>query len=185
MESYTIFPQEKIYLRDLAKKQLEYASRPVMREREALWYRHNDMQDSRPMVFIETDTFWNDIMPELKCSTALGREIESHILKEIASAELIDDDKVVPDFYEVEIHLEHQKFGVEQKKTYADDGLGYHIEPVLEILENDFEKLSPTRFGFDEPDFILKCNCIREVIGDVLPIKIVNGTNKVYLTNLF
>lgn len=162
----------------MAKKQLEYARRPVMKEREELWYRHNDLQDSRPMVFIETDTFWEDIKPVLQCSTPFGREIESQLLKEIASAELIDDDKIIQDFFEIQLLAEDEKFGVKQKKTYAQDGLGYHIEPVLEVLEEDMHILSPTKFGFDKADFQRKCSRVQEAIGDILPVKVVNGTNR-------
>lgn len=177
MKDYTILPQEIPYLRELAKKQLDYAMRPIVKERQKLWYQHNDLKGTRPMVVMEEITFWDDIRPTLKCTSVLGREIEDQLLKTIAVAELIDDDKVTPDFYEVELHLECKKFGVEQKKIYAREGIGFHIEPVLENLEKELVKLSPTVFAYDKETLEQRITSIREAIGDILPVKIVNATN--------
>lgn len=178
MSKYTLLPEEIPYLRELAKKQLDYAKRPIMREREALWYAHNDLKPSRPMIFIESDTFWDDMKPKARCTSALGQEMESQMLKEIAQAELIDDDKIINDFYEVCFFAETEKFGVEQRKTRASEGVGFHIEPVLEDLEEDLDKLSDTVFTYDKEDIEAKCNAIREAIGDILPIKVVNACNR-------
>lgn len=178
MDNFNILPEEVTYLRELAQKQLEYANKPIMKEREKLWYAHNDLEDTRPLVVMEEITFWDDIRPPFRCTTPLGQEMENQLQRQIAVAELIDDDKVIPNYYEVELLLDYKKFGVEQKKIYAREGIGFHIEPVLEDLEEDLAKLSPSVFSYDKEALESKIHCIEEVIGDILPVRVVNSTNR-------
>lgn len=176
--NYAISEKEINYLRELAKKQLEYANKPIMKEREGLWYQHNDIKGVRPMIFMEDDTFWSNICPNLKCENPFAREIEENLLKNIVPEDLIEDDRVVPDFYKLELNLEYTKFGVEQDRQYASDGLGYHISPVLEDLEEDLDKLSPSEFACDFEGLQEKADRINEIIGDILPVKMVNAENR-------
>lgn len=50
MENWSITQEDRNYLRELAKKQLEYSKLPVMKEREQLWYKHNNLEGERPMI---------------------------------------------------------------------------------------------------------------------------------------
>ncbi|MGN0999800.1 MAG: hypothetical protein ACI4PO_09630 [Faecousia sp.] len=171
-----ISQQEIAYLRELAKKQLEYANLPVMRERERLWYLHNALQGERTMVVMEEITFLDDIV-ELKCEHTLAREIEYHLLQNIIVAEDIDDDKVIPDFYNLEINFDYDRYGIKLNRVKAEEGLGFHVEPALEDLEEDLCKLKPTEFSFDWAAFQEKKAFIEEVIGDILPVKVTNAYN--------
>ena len=57
--------QERTYLRELAKRQAEYAALPIMEARKQMWYAINDAHPgARPPVIIETWTFDRDFMPE-------------------------------------------------------------------------------------------------------------------------
>lgn len=171
-----ITPQEIQYLRELAKKQLEYANLPIMRERERQWYLHNALQDNRTMVVMEELTFFDDVV-QLKCENPLPREIEHQLLQNIFVAEEIDDDKVIPDFYNLEIWLDYDRFGIRQNRVHAKEGIGFHFEPVLNDLEEDLDKLKPSVFSFDWEALREKKTFIEEVIGDILPVKVTNGTN--------
>ncbi len=169
--------QEEInYLRELARKQLEYANLPIMKERERLWYLHNALKGERTMVVMEEITFFDD-MVELKCEHPLAREIEYNLLENIAVAEDIDDDKVIPDFYKLEINFDYDRYGIKQERKYAEGSIGFHSEPALVDLEEDLCKLKPTAFSFNLDEFNEKKAFIEEVIGDILPVKVVNGYN--------
>jgi len=52
---------ERAYLRDLAKQQLALSQLPIMREREALWYDHNEANGPRPMISVEEGHYWKEI----------------------------------------------------------------------------------------------------------------------------
>lgn len=175
--NYSVSSYEKEYLRELAYKQKAYAELPIMKEREKLWYLHNGLQGKRPMIVMETITFWENICPPLKCKSEIAREMENQLLKSIVNVELVDDDKIVPGYYPLEVELGYEKYGVQAKKVYDKNGIGFHIESVIESLEEDFAKLSPSVFEYDEQKYTLKKQFIESVIGDILPVQLVNSTN--------
>lgn len=172
-----VTPREKDYLRALAAKQRAYAELPVMQERKELWTRHNAIEGVRPMVVIEEDTFWDDIKPAAHCETPLAREIEDRLSRALFAHEQMDDDKVMPDFYRLEYHIDTLTLGLRQQRTESGQGVGYHIEPVLEDLESDLDQLSPSDFSFDTSTFAQKKEAIERLIGDLLPVRAVNATN--------
>jgi hypothetical protein len=78
MEWY-IPDDERTYLRDLAKRQAEYAALPIMAAREQMWYDLNEGRPgARPPVVVETWTFDRDFMPEslFRCDSKAGRTVE-------------------------------------------------------------------------------------------------------------
>ena len=56
MEKFLVTEKERAYLRELAKRQREYANLPENKEKERLWYLHNRLQGERPMVVMEDYT---------------------------------------------------------------------------------------------------------------------------------
>ncbi len=169
------------YLRDLAKKQLELSRLPIMAERTRLWYAHNAAEGERPMISVEEGHYWKEMAPEQKCTDPLHREMEYQLLNQIARVELIGDDRVTPDFYEIKYGVYDRICGLGQAETQGDtrasDGTaGYHIIPQIEIIEEDFDKVKPTRFFF--PGAVAeKAKRIEAIIGDILPVRLVNASN--------
>ena len=53
MEKFLVTEKERAYLRELAKRQREYANLPENKEKERLWYLHNRLRGERPMVVME------------------------------------------------------------------------------------------------------------------------------------
>lgn len=96
---------EKEYLRDLAKKQLELAHSPLMKEREKLWYAHNELQGGRPVIAVGEGHYWREMCPAQRCTGPVAREIEYQLQNNIYRVELIDDDKVTPDFYSIKYNV--------------------------------------------------------------------------------
>ncbi|MFQ9800630.1 MAG: hypothetical protein ACLR23_18805 [Clostridia bacterium] len=62
-----ITPREIQYLRELAKRQMEYAHLPIMEERKQLWYDHNAVMRKKPVVVIEELSFQQDLLPPSQC----------------------------------------------------------------------------------------------------------------------
>ena len=69
---FIITAEERRYLRELAKKQAEYAALPIMAERTALWYRHNALRGERPVVVMEMGTFERDMLPDPQVHISCG-----------------------------------------------------------------------------------------------------------------
>lgn len=168
---------EKRYLRELAKQQRELANKPVMKERERLWYLHNSLQGERPMVVMEEETFLEEILPPLQCVSGDGKWMEKQILKTILPEQLFQDDKVVDDVFKVDVQAEMRLFGVPAKKIFASDGLGFHIEPVLETLEEDMGILKDSAFFYDEEETMRRRDTAEEVFGDILQVRLYNSVN--------
>ena len=169
------------YLRDLAKKQLELSRLPIMAERTRLWYAHNAAEGERPMISVEEGHYWKEMAPEQKCVDPLHREMEYQLLNQIARVEMIGDDRVTPDFYELKYGVYDRICGLGQAETQGDtrasDGTaGYHIIPQIEIIEEDFDKVKPTHFFFPEA-VGEKAKRIEAIIGDILPVRLVNASN--------
>ncbi len=167
---------EKQYLIELAKRYLEYANLPVMREREDMWYRHNDGDRSCTPVIIEIDSFIGDIVPTLECTDPFNRELEFALLSEINRHELVGDDRVIPDSLQLNMPVSFQAFGVTLEKELADNKLGYHIEPMIADIEVDFHKLGKSRCSFDKDSAEGRLDRARELLGDILPVTPANNS---------
>jgi len=178
MNDFSVFPEERVYLRELAKKCQEYANLPVMAERRKLWYAHNSLQGCRPLLVMELNTFINDILPPLKCTTPIAREIETELQTRIVNHELVDDDKVMPDDYTVPWQIDFRLFGLEAKTLRAEDAegrtLGYRLEYGINDLRRDIEELRPSVFRVDREATFAKKAFVESLIGDILPVKIRN-----------
>lgn len=170
--------KEKSFLRELAKKQREYANKPIMQERARLWKLHNLLKGERPMVVMEEGTFLGEILPRLQCESLPARQIESQLLHNICIHELIGDDKVIPDTFKIGIYMGAKFLGVSPQKTYAEDGVGYHIDPVIHNLEDDMHILSASEFFYDKDGVLAFTDVVNDTIGDILPVQHENDYNR-------
>jgi hypothetical protein len=96
-----IEPWERAHLRELAKKQAEYAALPLMEERARLWRAHNDIEGVRPMIYTDTTSFEKEILPPLECATPAAKEMELELKRNVLNHERIGDDRVVSSYYAV------------------------------------------------------------------------------------
>ena len=177
--SDTVQKWERERLRELARKQLEYAKSELNQKRIKEWYLHNDLKGERPMVQLEMWTFEQEIIPQrLKCVTPKARALEAQLYRNFLNRELFDDDRVVPDYFPLSYDAWFRMFDIEVKVENAQlDGhqsLGHHFIPCLEDLEDDYEegKIKPSTFGVDLEQTEKKKQFIEEMIGDILPVKI-------------
>jgi hypothetical protein len=174
---------EKAYIRELAKKQLEYAKLPVMEERKRLWYLHNKLQGERPMVVMEEETFLGDIIPPSRCEHPLAKRMETALRENIAAHETFDDDKVVPDFFPVYHEIKTDFLGQEQKRVYAKEGgAGFHIEPCFDTLEDGLPLLKPSVYECDRNAAETIAKAAEDVLGDILPVVRKNKFNDWFIT---
>lgn len=75
--------EERAAIRELAKRTIEIANLPVMKEREKLWYQHNALEGSRPVVVMEMLTFEDDLLPPFRCQSPFGRRMEKALQRAI------------------------------------------------------------------------------------------------------
>jgi len=176
-------PKERIYLRELAKRQAEYAALPVMDERKRMWYDLNDARPgARPPVIVETWTFDRDFLPEkiFQCQTKLGRDIEIKLLRNIRNHELIDDDKVIPDTFDISWCVDIDEFGVKIESETIQDAqgieTGYRFLHPIKDLERDLPLLKPAACRVDREQTQAIKVFLEDLLGDYLPVVIRTGT---------
>ena len=95
--SYRFTGVEVECLRMLASQVAEIAQRPQMQQKALLWTAHNDLKTDTPLVFIDPENGWNEILPadELLCEDPLARVWEMYLRKLIFWADNMRDDKVI------------------------------------------------------------------------------------------
>ena len=171
--------EDRVHLRSLARKQADYAALEVMNERKKMWFDLNDGRSgARPPVIVETWTFNRDFMPEgiLRCVSKTGQSIERRLLENIRNHELINDDKVMPDTFDIPWFIEVDEFGVkietEQVKDSQGIETGYHFIHPITDLERDFHLLKPATCRVDRPRTLAWKAFLEDLFGDLLPVKI-------------
>ena len=173
---------EQKYLRELARQQAEIAALPVMEERRQMWYDLNDKGAGvRPPVIIETWTFDRDFMPDniFKCQTPEGRGIEKQLLRNIRNHELIDDDKVIPETFDIGWFVDIDPIGIRIERETVKDAqgvaTGYRvIHPIVDIKE-DLHILKPPRCAVDRERTMLWKAYLEDLLGDLLPVELRSG----------
>jgi len=178
---------EREYLRDLAKKQLEIASLPVMEERRKKWYRLNDGATAEPLVSVEFNGLPEQFFPPAVCETPFARELETQFNKLLKYHEL-NDDRVIPAYFSIPVMNGFIPFGI--KVGYSNriqQSMGYAYDHPVKDLEQDFHKLGKSVYTVDDG---LKNSTNRkaeidEVFGDILPVKIEFPSFNISLGNIF
>jgi hypothetical protein len=172
-QSYTMTAEEKNYLRELARKYLNYAHLPIMEERTRLWYAHNAFRGERPMIVVEEGSFLEDILPPLQCRSDAAKRMERQLLQPIVSFDLIGDDKVISPHFAIPYAIRSPAYGVEVQRTYAKDAqgrsLGYTEEHPIKDLQRDLPKLKHGEYSFDRERTYAWKAFVDETFGDILP----------------
>ncbi len=175
---YEVSAQDRQILRELAKKQLFYASQECNLKRRGEWYRHNELQGERPLIHLEMGTFEQEILPErMRCTGAFARQLERTLYCNFLNQELFDDDRVTPDYFAVGYDSYFTLFGLQVKVQGVKDAdgnvsVGHHFLSQIEDLEEDWSKLGETRFGVNPEASLERKGAIEEVIGDILPVRL-------------
>lgn len=180
---YSLPPEERIRLRELAKRQAQLAAMPIMHVRRKLWTDMNDaVPGSRAPFAIETWTFDRDFMPEsiYQCKSTYGRQLEARFLRHIRHAEILNDDHVCPDTLDMSWHTWVDEYGFKVGITGAKDAEGvnmaYHFECPITDLRNGYDMVKPATFGVNKTETLEENQFLEETFGDIMPVVIRSGT---------
>lgn len=184
-----ITKSERIRLRELAMRQQEIASLPVMNERLEQWRALNTGRPAKPPVILETWTFDQEFIPEngvLESLSPVARQIERQLLINIRNHELIDDDKIIPPYYEIPWQTQTDKYGLELEIAHADEpGIAYQYKHPVTDIERDFHKILPSTFRFFKEETLRQKKFIEDLIGDIIPVIVTGHPETLCLTQNF
>jgi len=180
-----IIPHDRQILRELAKKHLEYANSP---ENEAILKKWKALEQGRretPTVRLLFSNFTHEVIgPRLRCEGKEARRMEAKMLSALVGWELFDDDTPLSPTYDVSWHTWAKPFGIQPTLTRSTVVKnGFHIDPVIEDLERDFDKLRGGGFGADRAGTQAEIDQANELLGDILPVRMVMGSLTGSITN--
>ncbi len=171
-------------LRSLAQKQLEFAH---SEENDIILKKWDALAKGRretPTVRLLFSNFPHEVVePRLECEGEAARGLERNLLSTLVGRELFGDDTPISPTYDITWNTWANPFGASSKRTRAMSGGGYHIEPIIEDLEEDFDLLRGGSFGADKEKTLARMDFINEVFGDILPVRIVQPSLTGSITN--
>ena len=174
MNSKLVFSAGEIeILRNLAENVAEVAARPDMARKAELWQRHNDLQTDEPLVFIDPENGWNEIIPAdaLICRDPLARVWEMFLRKQIHWADHFKDDKVIEACFDVPYSYSDNGWGLSLGKHNTAEAGSYIVEQALEDYERDFDKIHYPKLVIDWQETARLLELGHEVFDGILQVR--------------
>ena len=182
----TISAQDRQRLRERAQLQLDYANAPENDVILAKWRAQAEGRRESPPVRLLYGGFCHEVVtPRLECEGETARRIEGQLLYTLVGRELFGDDTPISPTFDIRWATHVSPFGIDTKKTRAeeDDSIAYHIEPVITDLEAQLDELRGGSFGVDRQATAQFRAVVEDVIGDILPVRMVMGSLTGEITN--
>ena len=167
-------PAERELLRSLAGQVAELAARPVEQGKRRLWTDHNALRPTRPVIFCDPETSWNEIIPpdSLRAQNPIARSWEFHFRREIFWGAQMKDDRVIVPFFDVSHVHQGPDWGVAERmiETAGKDRTAYTWEAPVQC-ESDWDQVhTPVlRVDFAASDRLVEQAC--ELFGDLLQVR--------------
>lgn len=169
----SVSPRDREILRGLAGRVAELAARPIEAEKRELWYRHNALEETRPVIFCDPENGWHEIItPDtLACEGRLALRWELMLRKEVFWGESMGDDRVVEPFFRVN-HVAHRgDWGMRERRIGGKDGGAYTWEAPLKTYD-DLDKLRYPVIEVDQKATAGLVALAEEVLGDLLEVQL-------------
>ena len=135
-----ISSKDRDILRELAARKAALANSARNDEILAMWHKQAKGVRDTPTVRLLFSNFTAEVIdPRMRCEGKEARRLERQLLSSMVGRELFDDDTPVSDRFDVNVFLSGSPFGVSPNITRAKGSMGYHIEPVTDDIEADFD----------------------------------------------
>lgn len=183
MEDIKISAHDREILRTLAKKMGELAARPTEDEKAKLWTVHNDLKATRPVLLLDPENGWNELLPydsTIQCEGDMAQEWEMWLRKELYWGEQIKDDKPLEAVFYLPFRASDSKWGIHEQRIGApDSGEAFTwIPPLKEIDDEEFEQLDLSsiiqtpEIRVDMDATMAAVHLAREVFDGILTVKL-------------
>ncbi len=173
-------------LRERAQRQREYADSSQNAGILKKWRAQAEGRRDTPPVRLLFSNFRHEVItPRLRCEGEQARSIEATLLNTVAGRELFDDDTPVSPTFDMSWHTYVRPFGLQPVITRAagPHAQGFHIDPVIGNLASELDRLRGGSFGVDREGTARRRELIEDVLGDILPVRMVMGSLPGAITN--
>lgn len=166
--------EDRRILRDIARRAADIAATPVMAERRNLWRRHNAMENVRPVVFIDPQGSWCELLPpsSLLCREDNARWVEWYLRSRIYIFEHLASDNVLEAEWIVRKVIHNSGWGLTPERSHSDDPRGaYGFKPLINTAA-DLGKLKFPTITHDESATRRQLEMFQELFGDILRVRV-------------
>lgn len=142
--------KDREILRSIAMRQREYANSEKNDAILKKWHALEQGIRQTPTVRLLFSNFRHEVItPRLQCTSDAARGLEASLLSTMVGRELFDDDTPIPPTYDMGWHTWVSPFSLHAKTSRipGQKTSGYHIEPVIEDLQSEWETLGEGGFG--------------------------------------
>lgn len=169
----SISQHDRQVLRELAKRVAELAARPEEAEKRDLWYRHNALQPTRPLVFCDPENGWHEILPPsvLQCEGNLARAWEWHLRRELFWGEQMRDDRVIEPYFFVGHVYTETDWGLRETRIGGEGGGAWRWEAPLKSYD-DMHQLRYPQITVDQEATEHLLALAQETLGDILQVRL-------------
>ena len=171
----SIDASERIVLRKLAAQVAELAARPVEARKRDLWYQHNSLQPTRPVIFCDPENGWNEIVSPAGLETRgqLARRWEMDLRKEIFWGTQMGDDYTIQPYFNV-FHIHRgglDEWGLKEVLVSGGAGGSYRWESPIET-EADLDRLHFPSVCVDQDATNRLLDVALDTLGDLLTVRL-------------
>ena len=175
---------ERDILRNLGTKIAEIAALPVHKEKARLWQRMNDLEQERPMVWVN-EIPWHEmnVNDELTLQTEhpWARELEQNLRRTIYQWNYLPCDMVVNDYLDCPIVYHTTDFGIlEDVETVHTDAQNdiYSRHFKVQIKEPaDIEKIKLPKITYMEKATQNSLEAMQNIFSGIIPVKKIGQTH--------
>jgi hypothetical protein len=171
-----ITPKERAILRRLADQVAELAARPIEQKKRDLWYRHNALEATRPLIFCNPENGWWEIITSdlLECESVLTRWWEFRLRQEIFWGTQMGDDRVIEPYFDVPHVSSETDWGMHETRIQSQADGSYVWEAPLK----DYASLDQLKFPqitIDEGATARLVDQAQSLLGDLLTVRLRTG----------
>ncbi len=178
--------QDRERLRVLAYRQRALAESPENSAILKKWEAQAQGRQESPTVRLLFSNFRHEVItPRMQCTREQARELEAMLLETMTGRELFDDDTPISPTFDVQWDTYVQPFELTPSLTRPnlENPQGYHIDPVIDDLEEEIDRLRGGSFGVDRDSTLERVEAAKEAFGDILPVRMVMGSLPGAMTN--
>lgn len=182
----TVSARDREIVRQRARIQLEFATSPQNEIILKKWRAQAEGRREAPPVRLLFSNFHHEVVtPRLRCEGEQARRIEANLLGTLVGRELFDDDTPISPTFDMSWHTRCRPFGLDAAVTRASGphAQGFHIDPVIKDLAAEVDKLRGGSFGVDREGTRRRREWLEELLGDILPVRMVMGCLGGSITN--
>ena len=175
---------EKEVLRGLGREIAAIAAESVNAERAALWTRLNDLEQQRPMVWIN-ELPWHEMDVDgeltLRCRGAWARELETSLRRTVYQWRHLPGDMVVNPWIDCPLAIHSTDFGMVEEVDIArtdasNEIVSRHFHIQIREME-DIDKIKMPVVTHSEGTTRVAFDTMRELFKDIVPVKKVGQTH--------